>query len=84
MKKEIRYTDEPVKIGRIVPDFLPKPQDLVLRESNVRVTLNLSNASLTFFRELGRQSRVPYQKLIRRYLDEFAHEARRKGMKSAR
>jgi hypothetical protein len=82
MKKPIRYTDEPIKVGKVVPSFLPKPEDLVLRESNVRVTLNLSNASLTFFRELGRKSKIPYQKLIRRALDEMAHEASHKPLRS--
>lgn len=75
MKKQIRYTDEPIKVGRVVPDFLPKPEELVQREKNERITLNLSAQSLSFFRELGRKSHVPYQKLIRRYLDDFVHQA---------
>jgi hypothetical protein len=79
MKKRIRYTDEPIKLGRTVPDFLPKPEDLVSRESNVRVTLNLSSRSLTFFRNLSKRSHVPYQKLIRRYLDDFAQNATQKA-----
>lgn len=79
MKKKIRYTDEPIKIGRVVPDFLPKPWELVARESNVRVTLNLSSRSLDFFRSLGKKNHVPYQKLIRRYLDDFAQNAEQKA-----
>ncbi len=50
----------------------PKPEELVLRERNERVTLNLSTKSLAFFRELGKKSHVPYQKLIRRLLDDYA------------
>ncbi len=79
MKKSIRYTDAPMKYGRIVPDFLPRPEELVLRERNERVTLNLSTRSLAFFRQLGKKSHVPYQKLIRRYLDDFVQNADRKA-----
>jgi hypothetical protein len=75
MKKPIRYEDFPMKVGPIVADFLPSPKDLVRREVNVRVTLNLSNASLHYFRELGKKNKMPYQKLIRRLLDEYVRKA---------
>lgn len=75
MKKKTVYEAAPVRYGKVVPDFLPKPQDLVLRESNIRVTLNLSARSLGYFREMGRKNRIPYQKLIRRLLDEYAAKA---------
>jgi hypothetical protein len=35
---------------RIVEDFLPSPDKLVLRENNVKVTLSLSQRSVAFFK----------------------------------
>jgi hypothetical protein len=73
MKKKVVYEDVPFgKFERIFDD-LPKPEDLVLRETNVRVTLNLSQTSVSYFKGLGKKSHVPYQKLIRRFLDEVSH-----------
>jgi hypothetical protein len=39
MKKRIRYTDEPLGKLKIVPDFLPRPDDLVFRDEGVKVTI---------------------------------------------
>jgi predicted DNA binding CopG/RHH family protein len=75
MKKLVGYEKSPYKLGKVIPDFLPKPEDLVRRETNVRVTLNLSNASVGYFRALGKKSHMPYQKLIRRLLDEYVRKA---------
>ena len=72
MKKKIVYEEASLGKYRIIPNFLPKPEDLVLKETNVRVTLNLSNDSVAFFKRLGKKSHIPYQKLIRRALDEMA------------
>ena len=32
MSKKIKYTDEPLGNLKVVPDFLPRPEDLVFRE----------------------------------------------------
>src|SRR5258708_25952680 len=32
MSGKIRYTDEPLGNPRVVPDFLPRPEDLVFRD----------------------------------------------------
>jgi len=75
MKKKITYKD--VSFGPVqrIKDFLPAPEQLVLREKNVRVTLNLSMASVDYFKGLGHKNHIPYQKLIRRLLDEASHQA---------
>ena len=72
MKKKIVYTDEPLGRFERIMDLLPSPEKMVLKEKNVRVTLNLSSYSVDFFKKLGKRHRVPYQKLIRRALDEVA------------
>jgi hypothetical protein len=59
MKKPMAYYSKG-EIGRvrIVDDFLPSPDRLVLREENVKVTLNLSQRSVAFFKRAARQRRV--------------------------
>ncbi len=72
MKKRITYTDEPMGEVKIVADFLPPPAELAFREETVKVTIALSKASIDFFKNQAAQNHVPYQKLIRRLLDEYA------------
>ena len=71
MKKTIRYTDEPMDDVRIVEDFLPSPKDLVFREETVKITIALSRKSVDFFKQVTRNHKTQYQKLIRRLLDEY-------------
>ena len=71
MKKTIRYTDEPIDDVRIVEDFLPSPKDLVFREETVKITIALSRKSVDFFKQVARNHKTQYQKLIRRLLDEY-------------
>ena len=42
MSEKIRYTDEPLGDLEVVPDFLPRPEDLVFRDEGVKVTISLS------------------------------------------
>lgn len=71
MKKKIIYTDEPIQLGERVPDFLPRPEDLVLRQSTQKVTIALSTSTLTFFKNQARKHKTPYQKMIRNLLDAY-------------
>ena len=50
MSAKIKYTNEPLGKLKVVPDFLPKPEDLVLNEEGVKVTLALSRRSVTLGR----------------------------------
>lgn len=72
MKKKIKYTDEPMGSVRKVSDFLPSPNDLVLKDEMVKITISLSKASVEFFKEEARKHKTQYQKMIRRLLDEYA------------
>ena len=57
---------------RPLPDFLPPPDQLVRREDTVKVTLALSRASVDFFRDEAKRQGVPYQRIIRALVDEYA------------
>jgi predicted DNA binding CopG/RHH family protein len=70
MKNTIKYTNEPIE-AKIVKDFLPNPEELVLREEKVKVTLELSKKSLNFFKNAAKNSKSSYQGMIRKLLDYY-------------
>lgn len=72
MSAKIKYTDEPLGDLKIVPDFLPDPEDLVLREEGIKVTIALSKRSVDFFKAEARKRHTQYQRMIRRLLDAYA------------
>ena len=76
MKKKIRYGDEPVGGLRVVPDFLPSPEQLALREEKVKVTISLSRTSMEFFKEQAAVHHTAYQRMIRNLLDAYADQHR--------
>ena len=49
MKSKIKYTNEPLGKIRVVRDFLPPPEQLVLKEDKVKITISLSKSSIDFF-----------------------------------
>ena len=75
MKKKIRYTDGPVGRFKIVKDFLPRPEELMSRKDQIKVTLNLDRSSVEYFKKLSKQGKTPYQKVIRNLLDYYASHA---------
>jgi predicted DNA binding CopG/RHH family protein len=71
MTKKIKYTSEPLEM-EVVEDFLPPPEDLVLKEDTVKVTIGLSKPTVEFFKTRAKRNRTQYQKMIRRLLDLYA------------
>ncbi len=72
MKRTPKYTDERLGRVEVVADFLPPPDQLVLKEDGVKVTIALSKRSVEFFKAHAARSKVPYQKMIRSLLDNYA------------
>ena len=74
MKKKIKtkYTNEPIGKIKITTDFLPSPDELVMKEESVKVTLSLSKASVDYFKSLAEKKHTHYQKMIRILLDKYA------------
>lgn len=70
MKKKINYSDEPV-VAKLIEDFLPSPEELMLNEKKRRVTLTLSEKSLQFFRQAAKKRGASYQAMIRRLIDYY-------------
>ena len=71
-RKDNGYTDEPLGDVHVIDDFLPKPEELVFNEDNVKVTLGLSRRSVAFFKREAKKHHTQYQKMIRRLLDLYA------------
>ena len=70
MKKKIKYEDESINL-KVIRDFLPSPEKLVLKEDNVKVTLNLSKASVDFFKKYAKKQHAHYQNMIKNVLDFY-------------
>jgi predicted DNA binding CopG/RHH family protein len=85
MNKTIKYTDEPLGDLKVVPDFLPHPEELVFRDEGVKVTIALSKRSVDFFKGEARKHHTQYQRMIRRLLDAYAeHHSRSQTPRSIR
>lgn len=73
-KKKIKYTDEPIGEVEVIKDFLPAPDELVLRDDTVKITLSLTKESVDFFKEEAKSHHTQYQKMIRSLLHQYAHK----------
>jgi len=72
MKTKTKYTEEPMGDLKVVKDFLPPPDQLVLREDKVKVTISLKRSRITFFKEQAKKQKTSYQRMIREVVDWYA------------
>lgn len=78
--KTVNYTNEPLGKIKIMKDFLPKPEDLVLRkDESVKVTLALSKNTISFFKVQAKKNHSQYQKMIRTLLDQYTEHYQKKS-----
>jgi len=70
MKKKIKYSNEAIR-AKVISDFLPSPEELVLKEKKTKVTLTLSEKSLRFFKDSAKKQGASYQAMIRRLIDYY-------------
>lgn len=75
MKNKIKYRNEPIEAS-LISDFLPRPENLILKEKKKRVTLTLTQKSLDFFKDSARKHKASYQAMIRRLLDYYVANQR--------
>jgi predicted DNA binding CopG/RHH family protein len=81
--KKIAYKKAPADVkaaieqSEIIEDFLPHPQELVFKEDNVKVTLELSRRSITLFKRYAGKNGCKYQRMIRTLIDQYAEKALR-------
>jgi len=70
--KTVKYKDGPIGKVKIVADFLPSPDELVLKDETVKVTLLINRSSVDFFKKEAKKRHSQYQKMIRALLDQYA------------
>ena len=71
MTAKTKYTNEPIGEYRVVPDFLPPPDQLAFRDEGVKVTIALSKRSVEFFKAHAAKNQTQYQRMIRQLLDAY-------------
>lgn len=77
MKSDDNYENAPEEVrrgldsAREIKDFLPPPEQLILKEDTKKVTIVLSQKSVEFFKEKAKVTHVPYQQMIRKVLDNY-------------
>lgn len=59
---------------KIVSDFLPPPHELVKKDETIKITLSLSRDSIDFFKDQATKLDVPYQRMIRALVDDYAEK----------
>jgi predicted DNA binding CopG/RHH family protein len=72
MKSKTKYTEEPMGDLKVINDFLPPPDQLVMKEDNLKVTISLKKSSISFFKEQAKTHNTSYQKMIREVVDWYA------------
>ncbi len=77
MKIDDKYKDAPKDVkdallsAKVIEDFLPPPERLILKEDLKKITITLSKKSVEFFKEKSKEAHVPYQLMIRKVLDYY-------------
>ena len=77
-KKKIKYRNEVIGEVKIIEDFLPSPNKLIMCDKTVKVTLSLTKESVDFFKKEARTHHTQYQKMIRKLLDRYTDHYRQK------
>jgi predicted DNA binding CopG/RHH family protein len=73
MKRKRRYDEDmPSDRARIIEDFLPPPEKLVLPNDHVKITIRLDVPSVEYFKKHAKQIGVKYQRMIRQVLLDYA------------
>ncbi len=74
MKNKVVYTDGPESLKRAVvtKDIFPSPEDLLLEDVTVRISINLTKSTVDGFKRFAKKHNTKYQRVIRKLLDEFA------------
>ncbi|MBU1912168.1 MAG: CopG family transcriptional regulator [Candidatus Omnitrophica bacterium] len=72
MKGKIMYSNKPIGKMTRVNDFLPRPEELIMPEETVKITIALKRSSVDFFKHKAQECHTKYQKMIRELVDRYA------------
>ena len=83
MSKQIQYSEGEIGDFKLIPDFLPTPSEMAIKNESTKVTISLSSESVAFFKDTAKKHHMQYQKMIRQLLDEYvAHQKETQSNKS--
>ena len=74
MKEKIIDSNKPIGKMARVNDFLPPPEELIMPEETVKITILLKKSSVDFFKHKAQECHTKYQKMIRELVDKYAAE----------
>ena len=61
---------------KLIKDFLPRPEGLILKEPMSKVTITLKQESVDFFKQEAKRLNTSYQRMIRNLLDSYTQQMR--------
>ena len=79
MKRIIKDKNKPIGKLTIIKDFLPSPQELIKAENKVKVTIELEESTVTFFKQQAKKHNSKYQRMMRELLHTYAKQFNKKA-----
>ncbi len=76
MKKR-KYKNEQIGKLKVIQDFLPPPEQLVLKDETIKITLSLTKSSIDYFKKIAKVNHTQYQKMIRALLDNYVEHIKK-------
>ena len=74
-KKKSKSNDKPFGRLTVVDDFLPSPEKLAKSIKTRKVTMDLEEEIITFFKKAAAKTGSKYQRLMREVLKHYARSA---------
>ena len=78
MKKKTKMSkhDDDMPIGKLtrVKDFLPPPEELVLADKKLKITIELDEKTVNFFKKYAEKHDAKYQRMMREVLKTYAQK----------
>lgn len=78
MSNNIRYSDAPIEVAQAlenmspIEDFLPSPDQLVLKTEKERITIAIDKHSLELFKKYAKKHDAKYQSMMNSVLSTYA------------
>ena len=74
MKKKTTSRIEPTGKLSVVKDFLPSPQELAKADHRVKITIELDESTIKFFKKEAETYKTKYQRMMREVLNYYARK----------
>ena len=87
MRDKTIYTEAPKNVSRAIidgikiADFLPAPEELVRKESKVKITIALSSGSIDFFKKHAKKNNLKCQTMINEVLIKYVQRYKEKTIR---